>query len=408
MPELIDDPVQRQPVDQLHGVEMQSPFAPNRIYRHDVVVMQLRGSLRFLPKPLQVLRVQAGGERQHFQRDAAAQRKLNGLVNDPHAASADLLNDLKIADRLCRAASRCRRWADCRGGADGSRRLVHEVQAIQAIAQGGGEIRVTGQPLVPIRMASLLQLPQVGLHGLEQSPFIGSSGHAPSVSGLTPSFRTRSAGSLIARPPSPVEDGPVPAPTVSRRYPDCAHPLRDLREGQPLQMPENEHFAIVLREFRQRVGEQDRLFAADGLLAWRAVVIQKASPQSAVMTGPGFRERPFQADVSFLSAEVSPDTRAENRRHDLSEPSHELGFAGAPEVGEALVGLQHGFLDEVGRVHFGLEPSTDFDAEPADAGSPGTGPAAGRDARPHRKWRKRAVVPGKPTHPRSHSPSIEM
>jgi hypothetical protein len=59
--------------------------------------------------------------------------------------------------------------------------------------------------------------------------------------------------------------------------------------------------------------------------------------------------------------EVSADTRAENRRHDLSEPSDELAFAAAPKAGEALAGLLHRLLNKVRRIDFGLESSADFD-----------------------------------------------
>src|SRR3712207_7620591 len=41
----------------------------------------------------------SGGERQHLQRDAPPQRHLDGLVDDAHAAAADLADQAEVAQR---------------------------------------------------------------------------------------------------------------------------------------------------------------------------------------------------------------------------------------------------------------------------------------------------------------------
>ena len=57
------------------------------------------GGAGFVLEALQLLLVEHRGERQHLQRDAAAERDLLGLVDDAHAAAADLAQDSKIAQR---------------------------------------------------------------------------------------------------------------------------------------------------------------------------------------------------------------------------------------------------------------------------------------------------------------------
>jgi hypothetical protein len=62
----------------------------DRVHRDDVLVPEVGGRLRLVPKPLELPGVYGRGERQHFQRDASPQRDLLGLVYHTHAAPADL------------------------------------------------------------------------------------------------------------------------------------------------------------------------------------------------------------------------------------------------------------------------------------------------------------------------------
>ena len=63
------------------------------------------------------------------------------------------------------------------------------------------------------------------------------------------------------------ETGQAPHPQFLDAIQTAPHPVADLREGQPLQVPEDKHFPVILREFCQGVRQQDRLFAANRLLA---------------------------------------------------------------------------------------------------------------------------------------------
>ena len=104
-------------LDELHGVEGHAPLAADGVDRDDVRVVQAGGGLGLELEPLQLPRVHRRGNRQDLQRHAAAERDLLGLVDDPHAAPADLADDAEIAQHA-RADLRCRFQ-----GTDPARRL---------------------------------------------------------------------------------------------------------------------------------------------------------------------------------------------------------------------------------------------------------------------------------------------
>ena len=74
------------------------PSATNAVDRDNVLVVELRRCLGFVLEPLKLLGVEGGGERQHLQSHTPVQRDLVRLVNDPHAAPADLPNDAVVAE----------------------------------------------------------------------------------------------------------------------------------------------------------------------------------------------------------------------------------------------------------------------------------------------------------------------
>ena len=127
-------------VDELHGVEVDAALAADRVDGHDVGVVQLGGGLGLVLEALQVLGVQRRGERQHLQRDAPAQGQLHGLVDDAHAAAADLADDLEIAQRCRSGLRRCggRRPQRPAGGVGHSTPSKHSASAAAAPGAGAG------------------------------------------------------------------------------------------------------------------------------------------------------------------------------------------------------------------------------------------------------------------------------
>ena len=95
--QLGDDLGQAAALDELHGVERHAPLAADGVDRHDVGVVQAGGGLGLELEPLQLLGVQRRGQRQDLQRHPAVERELLGLVDDAHAAPADLAEDAEIA-----------------------------------------------------------------------------------------------------------------------------------------------------------------------------------------------------------------------------------------------------------------------------------------------------------------------
>ena len=68
--------------------------------RHDISVVQPRRRARLPLEPLPLLPVGEHLLGQDLQRHVPAQRDLFGLVDDPHAAAADLPQDAVIAQSL--------------------------------------------------------------------------------------------------------------------------------------------------------------------------------------------------------------------------------------------------------------------------------------------------------------------
>ena len=85
-------------VDELHGVEVDAALAADGVDRHDVGVVQLAGGVGFVAEACQSARVEHRREGQHLQGDSPAERDLLGLVDDAHAAAADLADDAEVAE----------------------------------------------------------------------------------------------------------------------------------------------------------------------------------------------------------------------------------------------------------------------------------------------------------------------
>ena len=98
----------------------------------------------------------------------------HGLVDDAHAAAAQLAQNLEIAELGAVAARRCRRpsasrvLAD-RAGPDACRPASsHQVQAPQAGAEPLGDRRMPPDPLLGIHRPAGLDLGEVGVEHLRQ------------------------------------------------------------------------------------------------------------------------------------------------------------------------------------------------------------------------------------------------
>jgi hypothetical protein len=81
--------VQSAPIDELHGIEMEAIVLADPVNWNDVRVVQPGDRAGLAPKPLETIRVSEMMERQDLERHMPAQRLLNRLVDDPHAAGAD-------------------------------------------------------------------------------------------------------------------------------------------------------------------------------------------------------------------------------------------------------------------------------------------------------------------------------
>ena len=99
--QLLDDAGQGLALDELHGVMMHAAVAADGVDRDDVVVAQQCRGLGLDLKSLELLGVGHSGEGQYLQRHAAVEGQLHGLVDDAHAAAADLAEQLVVVLVLC-------------------------------------------------------------------------------------------------------------------------------------------------------------------------------------------------------------------------------------------------------------------------------------------------------------------
>src|SRR5262249_39272867 len=94
--QLVQHLVQSQARDELHDVVVQAVLRADAEDRDDVGVVQAGGRLRLPLEPL-ALAVVKEELRQHLQGDVPAQGDLLGLIDDAHAAPADLAQDAVVA-----------------------------------------------------------------------------------------------------------------------------------------------------------------------------------------------------------------------------------------------------------------------------------------------------------------------
>ena len=92
-------------LDELHRVVVDAALAADGVDRDDVRVVERGGGAGFVLEAGELLLVEHRGERQHLQRDAAAERDLLGLVDDAHAAAAQLAEDAEVAEDADRSSS---------------------------------------------------------------------------------------------------------------------------------------------------------------------------------------------------------------------------------------------------------------------------------------------------------------
>ena len=96
--QLIDRLLQRLAFDVLHRVVVDALLLPDGEDRNDVRMVQLGGRLSFVAEPGDLPLIEHRGKRKNLQRHLAIERFLVGLVDDAHAAAADLADDAVVAD----------------------------------------------------------------------------------------------------------------------------------------------------------------------------------------------------------------------------------------------------------------------------------------------------------------------
>ena len=204
---------------------MHTLFAADREDRHNVRMLEMGRGLGLVAKTLQMARIERGPLRQHLQRHAPAQRTLNGLVHNAHAAAADFAHDFVIVQTG-------QLYAQMVWGAEvhSGRALVHEVEAVEVAAQFIRNVRIASPQLLAVQHLSRLQGGEIIFQRRGDARIVGfrGSGDRRELFGHDPPCCSR-LNDCRRRP---------------RRRPQAfdgierpSHALRDFRESQSFQMP---------------------------------------------------------------------------------------------------------------------------------------------------------------------------
>ena len=94
-----DAMLQRHPVEKLHHHEDAAVFFANVVNGADVGMIQRRSRARLAAESLQRSRIARHIVRQKLERDKAPQPRVLGLVDDTHAAAAELFDNAVVRDR---------------------------------------------------------------------------------------------------------------------------------------------------------------------------------------------------------------------------------------------------------------------------------------------------------------------
>ena len=164
-------PCQRGPLDVFHRIVLMPVVFADLVDRHDMRMIQVRGGLGLGAKPLHVA---AGGEvagEDHLERHRAVERHLPRLVDDPHAAPGDLLQQFVVAE----VADHRRRSAAVRLGLagllqaaiqpQGRGHAIHPVEIGEEGAEGVGVLGVAIEQLLAIGDLAALDGQHVGGDG---------------------------------------------------------------------------------------------------------------------------------------------------------------------------------------------------------------------------------------------------
>ncbi len=135
-----------------HREEVTPSGLPELVDRHDVVVLKPSGRLRLEAEAKHVRVVGELSRQTHLHRDRAVQLQIADAVDDPHAAAADLVEDLVAGDLGGRA-----RGVAIVGDRLGGDRLAEPLHALVIVDERRELIRDVGVPrqqLVAIRLGA--------------------------------------------------------------------------------------------------------------------------------------------------------------------------------------------------------------------------------------------------------------
>ena len=245
--------------------------------------------------------------------------------------------------------------------------MVRNIPAVAQITKTGLTFifdRVTGKPLYDIKE---VPVPPSEIPG-EQAwptqpvpvappPFARRGMRPDELSNVTPESHAFCEklveGAVFAEPFTPIGFKP---PKLFHAMFAAAHAAGDLGQTQLLHVMQDDHLPVIFGQPLQRIGQEDGLFAAGGLLAGRALGRHQAPIQDVrgLIKLPG--QRPLQPHIAAPRSQIATDQFAESRCQNLSQPLDQLSLAHPPKLHPIAVRFQERLLYQVSGIDLTLEP----------------------------------------------------
>jgi hypothetical protein len=129
----------------------------------------------------------------------------------------------------------------------------------------------------------------------------------------------------------------------------------DFIVGKPFQVSQDNNFPIILRQWLQRLGEENLALVLDQHLARRCA----CSGEDVAKPFGGVSELLIKRDlvlqVAFLCAAITADFVGEGVRQNLSQPGGQFCFRGAAKLRQGSYRFEHRLLNDVRGIELGAE-----------------------------------------------------
>ena len=320
---------------------MQALVHADFVNRDDVRMLQTGSRLSLDLKPLDIVVSRQSSGHDHLDRDDASECGLSSLVDDPHSAARDFLQQFVVAHvtellpRPQGLSQRVTKTADRFGP------MVHAVSLTEELTQVVGQLRMGLQKLATIgRHTRLAGANVVGDHGLQLLVVVRLV-----AKNCLAGFRHRRSSLLQQAVQS------LQSPEQQARHGrfGAAHLGRDLGQLQTLQMVQHDRLALRVGQCRQCLRQPQQVFLFDGALTGRRL----HGGQPVVRAREGRVDRSFQrllaTDITLVPPLIAQSVGQIVLQY-LAQPRRPFRFAGTAKLVSLGERIRQRLLNDVRRI----------------------------------------------------------